>query len=629
MARFDSSRRSLLKAAGIGVLPFPVVGNLQADLQVIVRQVARPEFPEIELFATVRGPGGDPVSGLTASEMTIREDGVEQAIDEVTRPDDDERAGVSVSLVIDRSGSMTGARIADAKRAASRFVDQLTFDGGDEAQVIAFDSDVTVVQRWANEAGPLRSAIDGLVAGGSTALWGATIEAVEQTEPRVGRSVVIVLTDGNDTASSSTLEQATNVAQTSGVPVYTIGLGVGSGSALNETPLQNLAAETGGTYFRAPDSDDLATIYRRIQQSITGEYRVVYTTSNTATDGTTRTVELTVERGGATGTGTGSYVAPCAPIPTAAFDVAPAAPEAGEEIRFDAAPSDPNGGSLSAYEWDFQNDGTVDATGQTASVTYTESGSYDVRLTVQKACGVTDVTVATIDVGEETADVGKRTLMITGNAPTEYTLTVDGTLEADTYGGSFRSEEGDEPTENPDGTLTRSDETGPIPDKAAETNYLGDRFLFTGSVTELDVPTGSGPPDVNLYLDEEDVSRDEILAFEDPSDERHTLMITGNAPTPYTLTVDGTLEPDTYGGDFSGEDGDTPTENPDGTLTRSDETGPIPDKAAQTNYLGDRFIVTGRITELDVPTGAGGPDVNLYLDEELVSRDDVVAGGSP
>ena len=627
MDELDSSRRSLLKAAGVGVLPFPVVGELQADLQVTVRQVNRPEFPEIELFATVRGPDGDPISGLTASEMAIVEDDADQTIDELTQPDDDERAGVSVSLVIDTSGSMAGAKLADAKQAARQFLTQLNFDDGDEAQVVAFDSDVTVVERWANEAGPLQSAIDGLTAVGGTAVWDATIEAVDQTAPRIGRSVAIVLTDGND-RSSSTVGQAVDAATTDGVPVYTIGLGGGSGFSLDEAPLKNLATKTGGDYYRAPDSDDLAAIYQRIQQSITGEYRVVYTTNNTATDGTTRTVELAVEQSGATGSDTGTYQAPCAPIPTAAFDSEPASPEAGEEIQFDAAPSDPNGGSLSAYEWDFQNDGTVDETGQMASFTYSKDGSYDVRLTVQKACGVTDVTVGTIDVGEAAASEGERTLMITGNAPTEYTLTVDGTLETDTYGGSFRAEDSDEPTENPDGTMAISDETGPVPDRASGTNYLGDRFLFTGSVVELDVPTGSGPPDVNLYLDEEDVPREEILDFEDASGETHTLMITGNAPTEYTLTVDGTLEADTYGGDFAAEDNDTPTENSDGTLTRSDETGPVPDRAAATNYLGDRFIVNGRVTELDLPAGDSSPDVNVYLDEELVAPDDVVADGS-
>ena len=104
-----------------------------------------------------------------------------------------------------------------------------------------------------------------------------------------------------------------------------------------------------------------------------------------------------------------------------------------------------------------------------------------------------------------------RTLMITANGPLRYTLTVDGTLETDTLGGDYSSEADNEPVANDDGTLTASDETGPLPEDADATTYLGDRFLITGTVETLDLDPNENA-DVRLYLDEEPVDRAEVLS---------------------------------------------------------------------------------------------------------------------
>ncbi|ELZ27556.1 von Willebrand factor type A domain-containing protein [Halosimplex carlsbadense 2-9-1] len=363
------------------------------SLDVTVRQVARPEFPEVTAYVSVRNESGDPVTGLTADDFDIVEEGTNQTVESVEPATEVRGSNVSAALVIDRSGSMRGSKIRDARAAAGQFVDQL--GAGDEGFAIDFGSRVEFTQRWTTDTDRLGSAIDGIDTGGGTVLWRAASEGIGEAGSRVGRSAVIVLTDGRNTDPSNDVSGAIDDARAAGVPVYTIGLG----RNVNEGSLRRLALETGGSYYRSPNSSQLAAIYADISESLTAEYRVTYTTTDTATDGTNRTVELSAESGGDAGSGTGSYQAPCAPLPEAAFEYAPGDPVAGQPVEFDANASDPNGGEIVAYRWDFDNDGVVDAVGRNVTHSYANASTYSVRLAVEKGCGASDVGTEAIGVG--------------------------------------------------------------------------------------------------------------------------------------------------------------------------------------------------------------------------------------
>ncbi|WP_246308442.1 VWA domain-containing protein [Halosimplex rubrum] len=363
------------------------------SLEVTVRQIARPEFPTVTAYVSVRNESGDPVTGLTAEDFDLAEEGTDQPIESVEPATGVRGSNVSAALVIDRSGSMRGTKIRDARTAAGRFVDQL--GAGDEGLAIDFGSRIEFTQRWTTDTDRLGRAVGGIATGGDTALWRATSEGIEEAGSRVGRSAVIVLTDGRNNYPPYDVNAAIEDAQATGVPVYTIGLG----RDVNEGNLRRLAAETGGSYYRSPNSSQLADIYADISESLTAEYRVTYTTNDTATDGTNRTVELTAERGGDAGSGTGSYQAPCAPLPEAAFEYTPSDPVAGQPVEFDANASDPNGGEIVAYRWDFDNDGVVDAVGRNVTHSYDNASTNSVRLAVEKTCGASDVGTEAVAVG--------------------------------------------------------------------------------------------------------------------------------------------------------------------------------------------------------------------------------------
>ncbi|RDI72310.1 hypothetical protein [Halopelagius longus] len=226
--------------------------------------------------------------------------------------------------------------------------------------------------------------------------------------------------------------------------------------------------------------------------------------------------------------------------------------------------------------------------------------------------------------GERTTGSSWHTLTLSANGPVEYTLTVDGTLEPDTEGGDF-SADSDEDVYRPtrDAYFGVRDETGPVPENAGGTTYLGDRMLITGRLSTLEVEPEDGY-DANVYLDESLTSVSDIMNDgEGPYlDGYHSLMITANGPTRYeVLTIAERGEIQTESGDFSADSDDGTTTNDDGTVTATDETGPIPENAGGTTYLGDRYLLSGTVEELDLDYEPMRYDLNVYIDEQDVDPD--------
>ncbi|KAB1193548.1 hypothetical protein GJR96_08855 [Haloferax sp. MBLA0076] len=105
----------------------------------------------------------------------------------------------------------------------------------------------------------------------------------------------------------------------------------------------------------------------------------------------------------------------------------------------------------------------------------------------------------------------ERTIMITANGPTEYELLVEGDLVPDTEGGDFAADSDDVPTDNGDGTMTAADTTGPRPANAGGSNFLGDRYRFSGSVERLNLGYDVSQYQVNVYLDEQNMDPSDVV----------------------------------------------------------------------------------------------------------------------
>ncbi|MEM4728792.1 MAG: CARDB domain-containing protein [Thermoplasmata archaeon] len=180
----------------------------------------------------------------------------------------DIRRPVDCTIIIDRSGSMSGQKIQDAKNAAMFFITQL--ESIDRISVWSFSTGVTMDLGFTFNKSACINAIKGLSAGGWTAGWTAMYQGtnytIQNSRPGAMRAVVF-LTDGNFNADSGMYTKANTTAliATMHGPLFTIGLG----GDVNTANLQDAAAASeGGSYYYAPTSDQLLEIYSQIAQVI-------------------------------------------------------------------------------------------------------------------------------------------------------------------------------------------------------------------------------------------------------------------------------------------------------------------------------------------------------------------------
>ncbi len=173
------------------------------------------------------------------------------------------RPPVNVALVLDRSGSMKGKRIAAAKEAASEALQRLAAD--DVVALVAYNHQVDVLQRAARlgDDHGLKSKINGLDATGRTALHAGVVTGADQVKRylaanRVNR--VILLSDGLANVGPSTPRELAALGRklgSEGISVTTIGLGLD----YNEDLMQRLAAASDGNHAFVEDAKDLAGIF--------------------------------------------------------------------------------------------------------------------------------------------------------------------------------------------------------------------------------------------------------------------------------------------------------------------------------------------------------------------------------
>ncbi len=245
-----------------------------------------------------------------ASAFVLREAGVAQAVTVDALPVDQ----LDVALVIDTSGSMAGAPLAAAKAAASSFLGQLPATA--TVSVVGFGGTPAVVSpRSANRVAQL-NAVGALTAGGQTALYDAIGRGLAQLGTG-GRRVVVVLSDGGDTASVATLDTTVGALTGAGVTLFAVGL---TTPESNPAALARLATASGGRAVAASDPTGLAGAFDAIAGQLVRQYTLSYQSGgHGGTD-----VEVVVEAGGARATGTSRLTLPAAPVVGPAVTVAPA-----------------------------------------------------------------------------------------------------------------------------------------------------------------------------------------------------------------------------------------------------------------------------------------------------------------
>lgn len=237
--------------------------------------------------------GNRAVTGLTAADFELRDSGVVQRIDAVSIED----VALRVMLALDASASVRGQPLEDLKQAASAVVELLGPD--DRAALLTFSEEIDVRAEWTADVRQLARAIAGTEASGSTAMHDAAYAALTLQDPGPGRRLVLMFSDGDDTASWLPGQTVLEAARRGDAVVYGVGLGADrvrkagylldfrSGlqadvprvvpSALAEPFLAALAEETGGQYIDAGASDRLRETFTRILAEFRSRYLLTYT----------------------------------------------------------------------------------------------------------------------------------------------------------------------------------------------------------------------------------------------------------------------------------------------------------------------------------------------------------------
>jgi VWFA-related protein len=232
-----------------------------------LNQINIERFPEILIYITAADERGTPLKGLTASNFSVQEDGATSQVKGVL-PLEGGDEPISVILAIDRSGSMRGTPIRDARQAAVDFVGEMR--AIDRVGVVSFDDHVTVISHLSSDKKVIEKAIERITVGRDTALNDAIVKALGLLSPFGGRRAVVVLTDGKENRSKTSRKETINKAIEIGVPVITVGLG----EEVDATALEVIAGRTGGRAFFAQESGELPSLYRAIARQLINQYRV-------------------------------------------------------------------------------------------------------------------------------------------------------------------------------------------------------------------------------------------------------------------------------------------------------------------------------------------------------------------
>jgi Ca-activated chloride channel family protein len=298
-----SGRCGLALAAAVATLAMPI-GSVSTDAQI------RVSTQTVPLYVTVTDSGKRLVPDLERDDFEVYDNGKLQALTSF----DNQVTPINVVVMLDTSGSMTLA-LDLVKAAAEEFLIRLLPE--DKAKVGAFNDKLEVKPQsglpFTNNRDQLIRYLGDLDFGYPTRLYDAVDYGINELKTVDGRKVVLVFTDGADTASRLDSGDVTERSREDEVMVYSVGMEneyMNGNQRVRTSPdrgLRRLSDETGGGFFMLKKKDELGPTFTRIAQELHSQYVMGFTPETL--DNKVHKLEVRVKRPGMTARARKSYVA--------------------------------------------------------------------------------------------------------------------------------------------------------------------------------------------------------------------------------------------------------------------------------------------------------------------------------
>ena len=244
------------------------------------------EVASVLLEASVADFDGRSVVGLSKDDFVLTENTIEQEIDQVLV----EAVPATFTILVDRSQSMS-RRIDMVREAAAGLTSRLRPD--DLVAVIPFAKEIGPITGPTNDRETVQGAISDIRATGGTAI----LDSVKQISAILGgvqgRHAIVLITDGYDEHSETTIEEAIAEVTEAHAILYVIGVGGVAGISLHgQQMLRSLAEGSGGRAFFPVRTGQLADTHELVSSDVFHRYLITYTPANQRADGTWRAIAL-------------------------------------------------------------------------------------------------------------------------------------------------------------------------------------------------------------------------------------------------------------------------------------------------------------------------------------------------
>lgn len=283
-------------------------GSLAASSAAPANDVPRPTFRAgidlVSLSVAVTNGEQKFVTGLTADDFAVFEEGVQQDLSFFAAGD----VPLDLAILLDTSASMN-EKLGTAQQAAIGFVS--TLGARDRLLVVDIKDATRVLAPLGSDLPAAKQAILSTTPRGATALYNGLYLTLKEMAKAgrdnddVRRQAIVVLSDGDDTASLLSFDDVMELAKESGIPIYTImlqskwvtrhtTLAPTRSFSQSQFSMRALAQETGARSFFPEDIGELAGVYDLIADELASQYALGYTSKNPKRDGAYRRVIVRV-----------------------------------------------------------------------------------------------------------------------------------------------------------------------------------------------------------------------------------------------------------------------------------------------------------------------------------------------